>query len=83
VKPIGVFVHFLKGLEGENDNRRKSFREAEGESTVNVLLSYHLEMPHSGKTSRGHLLQEKQDSVVPRVPVFLSFISFSHINMSN
>lgn len=29
VKPIGVFVQFLKGLEGENDNRRKSFRETE------------------------------------------------------
>lgn len=56
MKPIGVFVHFLKGLEGENDNRRKSFREAEGESTVNVLLSYQLEMPHSGKTSCQHLL---------------------------
>ena len=44
MKPIGVFVNFLKGLEGENDNRRKSFREAEGESVVNVLLSYHLEI---------------------------------------
>ena len=32
MKPIGVFVQFLKGLEGENDNRRKSFRETEGES---------------------------------------------------
>ncbi|XP_078344982.1 DNA primase small subunit-like isoform X2 [Oculina patagonica] len=29
VKPIGVFVQFLKGLEGENDNRRKNFRETE------------------------------------------------------
>jgi len=29
VKPISVFVQFLKGLEGENDNRRKSFRDAE------------------------------------------------------
>jgi len=29
VKPIGVFVQFLKGLEGENDSRRKSFRESE------------------------------------------------------
>jgi len=29
VKPIGVFLQFLKGLEGENDNRRKSFRDAE------------------------------------------------------
>lgn len=30
-KPIGIFVQFLKGLESENDNRRKSFRDAEGE----------------------------------------------------
>lgn len=29
-KPIGIFVQFLKGLESENDNRRKSFRDAEG-----------------------------------------------------
>jgi len=29
VKPTGVFVQFLKGLEGENDSRRKSFRESE------------------------------------------------------
>jgi len=29
VKPIGVFLQFLKGLEGENDNRRKSLRDAE------------------------------------------------------
>ncbi|KAM7448242.1 primase [Porites harrisoni] len=28
-KPIGIFVQFLKGLESENDNRRKSFRDAE------------------------------------------------------
>ena len=34
VKPIGVFVQFLKGLEGENDNRRKRFRETEGKSTL-------------------------------------------------
>ena len=29
-KPIGIFVQFLKGLESENDNRRKTFRDAEG-----------------------------------------------------
>ncbi|XP_073230251.1 DNA primase small subunit-like [Porites lutea] len=28
-KPIGIFVQFLKGLESENDSRRKSFRDAE------------------------------------------------------
>ncbi|XP_027049950.1 DNA primase small subunit-like [Pocillopora damicornis] len=26
VKPIGIFVEFLKSLESENDNRRKTFR---------------------------------------------------------
>lgn len=35
-KPIGIFVQFLKGLESENDNRRKSFRDAEGENEINV-----------------------------------------------
>ena len=42
LKPIGVFVQFLKGLEGENDNRRKSFRDAEGEmtKTMNLLSSF-------------------------------------------
>ena len=39
MKPIGVFVQFLKGLEGENDNRRKSFREAEGKSTVEFFAT--------------------------------------------
>lgn len=30
VKPIGVFVQFLKGLESENDTRRKNVRDTEG-----------------------------------------------------
>lgn len=29
VKPIGIFVEFLKSLEGENDNRWKTFRDEE------------------------------------------------------
>ena len=39
MKPIGIFVQFLKGLEGENDNRRKSFREAEGKITVEFFAT--------------------------------------------
>ena len=30
MKPVGVFVQFIKGLEQENDKRRKEVREFEG-----------------------------------------------------
>ena len=56
MKPIGVFVQFLKGLEGENDNRRKSFRETEGKSTVEFFAI----LSHIGNISHGHLFQGKQ-----------------------
>lgn len=61
MKPIGVFVQFLKDLEGENGNRRKSFRETEGESTVDFFTTQSLRNCHTLERHYADILfQEKQ-----------------------
>lgn len=71
MKPIGVFVQFLKGLEGENDNRRKSFRETEGESTVDFLTTLSLRDCHALERHHADIFSMRSKVLLaPKVPVF-------------